>query len=293
MGDHSDDMKQEVMDFLGDEIPEGFEEDANDFVEEDFYAEPEEEPPADEELPADPSADEEPPASDDNLEEPPAEPPVEPPAVEEPSTEDPAITALKEQNATLLAQFEELQGKIATMQQSPAEEPPAAQPVAQVGADGIIDFVGEADLDEILSDKAQFNQFLSNLVTQVQTSTTENIYRNLPGMVQNHVSSQQQITAQVEEFYKENEDLVTVKKTVGAVANEVAAEHPEYELAQVFSETATRVRTLLGLEKQAKTPTKPTNPSDTKPALPTSGARRTGVTTPKITGQERHILDVL
>lgn len=303
MTEVNEDMKQEVMDFLGDETPEGFVDDPIEEFDDDIFEPPEEasaeEASGEGEEEHDEVTPEEQGAATDGVPAVESEEsaPAEVAQSTEPAEEDSALAALQAQNKQLLEQFEELQGKIAEMQKPAEPETPAAvaqvPSIAQQSADGVIDFVGEADLDEILSDKNQFNAFLSNVVQQVQTSTTENIYRNLPSMVQNHVASQQKITTYVDEFYKENSDLVGVKKTVGAVANEVASEHPEMQLEQIFQETATRVRNMLGLVKKANAPRESANPAVGKPALPVQGARRSGTTATKLTGQEKHIQDVL
>ena len=300
-------MKQEVMDFLGDEVPEGFEEEPLDVVDEEFFgqdddledsdtddAEPVEDPVEGEPEP-EPEGEpvvEDPPVQDDLGDDP--EPEADPEPTPEPVSADPTIEALKAQNEALMAQFEELQQKITSMQ-TPTEEEPPTQTVAQVGEGGVMDFIGEEDLDEILSDKSKFNAFLSNVVNQVQTSTVENVYRNLPQMVQTQVSSQQKITTYVDEFYKANEDLLPVRKTVGAVANEVASEHPEMQLEQIFEETEKRVRTMLGLAKKAAQPPQKssTQPAGNSPALPKQGARRAGATAKRLSGQAKHIQDVL
>lgn len=296
---NNEDMKQEVLDFLGNEVPEGFEEDSINLEEEEFFApeDPVEDPVEEPIVNDDPPAEEELPAESIPAEEP--EPIVEPEPEPEPELEpepEPALSAvdtlvaeLRDQNATLQEQIKAIQEKM----DAPAPEP-EAQPMP-IKEGELLDFVGEADLDAILSDKEEFNKFLSGVVNQVRNNTVEQVYRNLPQMVQTQVTSQQKLQTYVDEFYKANEDLLSVRKTVGAVANEVAAEHPEMQLDGIFSETETRVRKMLGLVKEAtgKKSDSPANPDGQKPALPATGARRTGTTQTPLTGQAKHIMDVL
>ena len=235
----------------------------------------------------------------------PATPPVEgegeskdtPPATSA-TDEDDKYKELKEQNAALLARVEELMGN-SLQKPSEGTKPEATPTPAPVKKEGdVYDLVGEEDLDEILSSKEKFNSFMSRAINLSINSAVENTLRSMPQVVSAQVRQQQQMQTYVDEFYKENKDLEPVKKTVGAVANTVYSENPAFTLDEVFSETAKRVRTMLGLKKQAapSAPAPQTPPAEKpsqKPALPgvqKSGARSQGV---ELTGQAKHIAEVL
>ena len=311
MGDER--IEQQVGDFLAEEAPEGMEFDNPIQEEEDFFLEPQDEDSTededvDEDVPTEDedesieedaevsdSADDTSPVDDDT-----------PAATDQPVVDTPdELAQLKAQNATLLQTIEELQGQIgqpaapeaqqqATQQQQTTE---TVQPqVPSISAEQVHDFVGERDLDSVLADKNEFNKFMTEFAVAVTQNAVQRSYQSLPQMVNAQVQSQQTLQTYVTEFYKENEDLAAVKKTVGGVANQVAAEHPEYSLNQVFEETATRTRKLLGLEKKAKGEQPSDTPSDppaVSPALPKKGGSRKGGAGKALTGQAKHIQDVL
>jgi hypothetical protein len=84
----------------------------------------------------------------------------------------------------------------------------------------------------------------------------------------------------VKSFYNENEDLQPVKETVAQVAQNIAAEHPEYDITKLFTEAAKVTRTIL------KMPNAPVGkPSDEfkKPAFAAkTSARQTPATVSKL-----------
>ena len=85
-------------------------------------------------------------------------------------------------------------------------------------------------------------------MTRVVNLTAQTIVRNLPSMVQTQVATHSSLREATESFYKENEDLLPVRKTVGNVADQVAAEHPDWTIPQLFEETANRTRKILGIK---------------------------------------------
>lgn len=210
---------------------------------------------------------------------------------------DPALKAMQDQNALLLTRIEELSGK----EPKKVEEPPAKKeednkPDTFAAAE-VYDFVGEKDLDTILASKEEFNKFLSGIVNSTMNTTIENVYRNLPQVVSSQVTQQTSLKTYVDEFYKENADLLSVRKTVSAVANEVAAEQPDYGIEQIFKETEIRTRKMLGLKKVAleeDLEQKPfVKPPGRKPALPGKSGSRSGSSGKQLTTQQKHIGDVL
>lgn len=307
----SEEQKQQVMDFLEGETPEGFEEEPMPDGDEDIfgYEDAEEDVENDDSGEAATAEGQEPEGdsptdSQDDADA--AQPPADNSGDDGESPEGVAEgeAASKETDegdvvGTLRSQIEELQGMVAELKKAPAQETSGdgeqQEPKQMTLKDGeVLDFVGEADLDELLSDKNKFNEFLSGFANQIRNNTTEQVYRNMPQMVQTQVQSQQQLKTYVDEFYKSNEDLLPVRKTVGAVANEISAEHPEYDLDTLFTETEAKVRKMMGLKKEALENKPQSSESRSQsPALPQRGARRSGGGPKKLTGQEKHIQDVL
>lgn len=216
--------------------------------------------------------------------------PVAPPVVA-PSIPSSEVETLKEQNKLLMAKLEELLSKSSDLPAPvvPAPQAPAPTPVPAQGA--IIDFVGDEDLDEILSSKDKFNALMSKAVQAAITNSGETFLRALPNIVQTQVATQTTLRSQVDAFYNENTDLQPVKKVVANVANEVAAQNPDWDLGKIFEETATKVREMLGLKKTVGQESS-MQPS-VRPALPGTqkgGNRSAGA---PLTALQKQIIDIL
>lgn len=202
---------------------------------------------------------EEPPAVEPPAEEPPVVVPEEPPAVEEPSEE--TREELLERVKKLTDRVEELT-VLEPVSPAPVEVPPEKPPeitpleVPTKPVEGIekIDFLGDASIDDVLDNKERFNELLNNVLVQAtgaaQRKAYERVLLSVPDLVLGHINRQSVITKMVSDFYEVNDDLIPVKKTVGAVANTVHAEHPDWQLEEVFKEAAVRTRTVLGLKKK-------------------------------------------
>ena len=115
------------------------------------------------------------------------------------------------------------------------------------------DFLANVDIDEVLSTTDGLNTLLNSVYNKAMSDasklTAEQIMRSLPQVVTTYVQQHIAYRETVQDFYRENPDLVGVKKTLARVANEVTSEKPELTLDQVFTEAATRTRKLLGLRK--------------------------------------------
>jgi len=306
----------DVADFFSEEIPEHFKEDLEDFVEESFQLPEVEEEEVDDgtapkvEKDGDTPEVTDPPPAKGKDDDPPPEPKLDSegkpivPAVKDEVTPapaegdvDPTVKALQDQVATLLEKVESLQGAAPAAPAAEADgETPTTPASNTLAAAELYDFVGDADLDTILSSKDDFNKFLSNVVNSTINTTTENIYKNLPSAVSSQVTQQNGLKAIVDEFYEANADLLPVRKTVAAVSNEVAGEHPDFTLQQIFEETEIRTRKMLGLKKGEAVVEKPETPAATppkKPALPGKQGGRSGGGGKKLSVQDRHISDVL
>ncbi len=165
------------------------------------------------------------------------------------------LAQLKAQNEALLKMIE---GEDITVPASapvaepdaPVEEPAAAPAFVPVGEGDGVDFLGGLDIDDVASDPRLFNEVMNKAVQIGETRAAERMLRAIPELVTRQIKQQTGIQRTVDAFYKDNADLRVVKKTVGKVANQVAAEHPDWKLSDVFGETATRTRTLLGIRKQ-------------------------------------------
>ena len=201
-----------------------------------------------------------PPVEEAPVEEPPAEVPPEPPVEEVPE---------EETREELLARIGLLQNRVEELTVLPGEVPsvlpvveasvpevtPPVQPVVpEVPAvPTTIDFLGEATIDDVLDSKEKLNELLNQVVARAsgiaERGAHEKVLLSIPNLVLGHINRQTTLTKMVDTFYEVNKDLVPVRKTVGAVANNIHAEHPDWEIEAVFKEAAVKTREVLGMKK--------------------------------------------
>jgi len=168
---------------------------------------------------------------------------------------------------------------------SPAEPaPPVVPPVAPVApvaplaapaapAEPVApNFFGDMTLDDVIDDPEKFTKVMTNVAAHASTvaekQAVEKVLKSIPQLVVNYVTRHATMSNLVSDFYKENSDLVDAKRTVAAVANEVAAENPQWDVAKVFTESATRTRKVLGLAARAAPPADPGAPVPPVPPVP-------------------------
>jgi len=162
----------------------------------------------------------------------------------------------------------------------------APTPVAPVGFKGFLD--GE-DIDEVVSDPAKLESLLLRVSEHTKTETIEQVLRSMPNMIVSQVQQQTLIKEAVDDFYDANEDLRIVKRQVGIIANEVAAEDPTLSLDKVFKEAAVRTRKALGLKEfvAQKEKTRKTR----RPALRQSVKRANRDSGPSLSETEKDIAE--
>uniref|UniRef100_A0A6M3K7Q6 Uncharacterized protein n=1 Tax=viral metagenome TaxID=1070528 RepID=A0A6M3K7Q6_9ZZZZ len=185
--------------------------------------------------------------------EPEPEPIVEPEPIIEPKSEDEPedeVASLKNQNELLLRRLDALEGKskdVVKEPDDPGEKPDEKKPISFLTDDD--------DIDEILSKKEKLNEFALRIyqkaIDDASSSTRESVFRSIPQVVVQQVQQQMVLREGINEFFKENKDLIPARKTVGAFANEVVAEHPEWTLKEVFVEAEKKTREALGIKKRA------------------------------------------
>jgi hypothetical protein len=243
------------------------------------------------------------PEPESKLESKPAEEPAEELVTDAEGSEEPVVedelSSLKSQNQALLEHVERISGQLlngvkfptipATEQPQQSSQPSGAQPPMP---GGVPNFLGEITVDELLEDPAKLNLVLARVAQAAQDQAvnlaSQQTLRSIPELVIGYITRHTAMNRLVDEFYKENTDLASVKQTVAAVANTVHSENPDWTLEKVFGETADRTRKLLGLRKQAQAQVKP---QTKKPAFAKNrGARRED---PQIGGIQKEINDLL
>ncbi len=221
----------------------------------------------------------------------PEPPPLEPVLIEDFSVRERA----------LLQQIEDLRAATAPTVGSPTTDTglPAAE-ITPPAAATAHDFLAGVDIDEVLSSADGLNKLLQNVYNKsledARKLAAEQILRNLPEVVTGYVNQHIQLTETVNDFYRQNPDLAQVKRTVAAVANEVAAGNPGFKLDEVFAEAAKRTRQMLGLRAGTTTPapTIPVRRSNGATIPPArSAAGRGRATLPALEGIAAEIADLL
>lgn len=154
-------------------------------------------------------------------------------------------------------------------------------------------FLDGLDIDEVLSSGENLNKLLLAVYNRgLQESirmSQESWQTAAPNVVKEHITQHMTMRELVDNFYADNSDLVNVRKTVGAIANEISQENPNLTLDEVFAEAAKRTRETLGLpalEQRQTQPNKPNLPQRRQP-----GNRRNGSVT--LTGVAKEIDDLL
>jgi len=187
-------------------------------------------------------------------------------------TGDGELVALKAQIATLQSLVEKLSSGVAptpTVTTPPTVPIPASAAVAVATPDAILeDFLSKIDYDKTMETKESFIDFMKQFAGAIRNSTSEHVLTAVPNVVGSYVNRQSAMRDIAKQFYGEHPNLKPVKVFVGNVANEVAAEHPEWNVVQVLSEAATRAYTTLGIAKEVKKQEQADAAKPTKPSLP-------------------------
>jgi len=183
-----------------------------------------------------------------------------PPIVEEELGEE-TMEELQARIAKLTGRVEELTGdstlesskEESTKEEKPIEKESPKEELPKLEIDPQ-DFLGDTSIDDLVDDKDKFNEVLGKVCTKaVETAKTqvfEKVLLAIPNIVLGHVNRSTVVGEMVKNFYTANEDLVAVKKTVSAVANNLHAENPDWDLDRVFKEAGPKTREVLGMRKQ-------------------------------------------
>ena len=131
--------------------------------------------------------------------------------------------------------------------------------------------VSDEVIENILNgDRASLAQALLEVynaaVEAASTRSAELTLKSIPQTVSKHIRQAQVMQETVNDFYRRNDDLSNVKPIVTAMANRIAADHPEYTVQQLFSASATETRKLLGIQAKSRTPA--TNGATKPPSKP-------------------------
>jgi len=179
------------------------------------------------------------------------------------------LAQLRLENAKLMGQLEMVR---------PKEE----EPTEPTQDEPVVGFEAEPEIQDLsfipgdasdLFEPAGLNKAL-NAVHRASVEATQqrfdHLLQVLPQIMSKQIQDQTQLMSTAEEFYRRNEDLRSVSKYVGFVANQVKARNPKASLREVLEITEKEVR------EQLKTPKKEVGAGPvTKPAVPATTQRAT------------------
>jgi len=152
----------------------------------------------------------------------------------------------KAQNEALLKRLEEVESRLA--------KPVEVVKVVEKPKDEISFLNDDDDIDSILNNKEKLNELAVRIYRKaIEDSgkhTSENMQNFVPQAVVEHVQKHLILKEGIDSFFKENSDLLAVRKTVGAITNDVVAEHGDWTLSQILDEAGKRSREVTGIKKR-------------------------------------------
>ena len=111
----------------------------------------------------------------------------------------------------------------------------------------------EEIVDILQGDLETFNKFLDSYANHI----VERVLKSIPMMIANLVKTSEGIVATVEQFYKDNPNLVSSKDIVGKVLEKLDAENPGssiQELRQMAKPTIEQTQKVNGLNQEVTRP---------------------------------------
>lgn len=130
-------------------------------------------------------------------------------------------------------------------------EVPTPKEIKGMSLDELIILAEDLDFDDFINDRETFNGTMKGIFQRfyelIESNLTQNFTSRIPDVVANQVRQVSALQKASNDFYEANPDLRGVRKTVGAVADQVVAENPNLSLDEVLIEAATRTRQLLKL----------------------------------------------
>lgn len=151
-------------------------------------------------------------------------------------------------------------------------------------------FFGEWKFEDIIENEDSFKKFLGDFATKVRAVTKESILKDLPGTVTKLTAEQLETRRVVTNFYDTNKELQSVKPFVAQITNQVASEHPEWNLEEILQETAERSYKALGLKKKIE---EESSGKSKKPAFVNPGRGRRGEETPQKSKLEKELEELM
>ncbi len=124
---------------------------------------------------------------------------------------------------------------------------PVIDPVTEM------DFFADVDMDEIFEDKDTFKSWFKSTMQKTREADRDNLlsmlYKNIPGIIQQHVVQQVEGKSTAEQFYVKHADLVNNKNDVAKMANFVKDQYPDLGRDEFFEKVADMTRNMVGIKQ--------------------------------------------
>jgi hypothetical protein len=118
------------------------------------------------------------------------------------------------------------------------------------------DFIGDADVEGITTNKEALNKLLNSVyskgITDARKIINEGISGSIPSLVTDQMSMATQMKEIKDNFYGENEDLKPFPNVVSTIFEELAKENPTETYINIIESVAPEVRKRLNLPEYVK-----------------------------------------
>jgi hypothetical protein len=150
------------------------------------------------------------------------------------------------------------------------------------------DFLGDADIDEVLGDPEKFNQLLNSVLKKgmemakgITIQGNETVLKSIPDIVKSNISLVTNLKKASDDFYDSNPDLKPWKQAVASVFEEIASKNPDKTIQQNLETVGEEVRKRLKFQKTAVDKNKDNNKP---PKLPGNKGNKRGSNQPETKG---------
>lgn len=158
---------------------------------------------------------------------------------EEDSEEEVSTDAPNDQYDNLLAQINDLKGKLAEKDNLTTADP---------SEESDINYFSDIDMEALGTNPQILNALLNKVRKESIKNTMSKMLKDLPNLIKSQVSDHLTAREVSDQFYQENKDLSGVRNVVKAHANQVVQDHKDWNIEQVLKEAAVQTRTYLGMQ---------------------------------------------
>ena len=166
----------------------------------------------------------------------------------EESVEEPKVSEEEETKVDVATTVADLQKQVADLTAKlAAKELPVKEPEPEPEPEPAAPLFTKEQVEGALYDAEKMTELLNNVAVAVR----EQSLRAIPKIVDSTVTRQTALRNAADNFYNSNPELAAHKDYVTYVVQQVEGAHPDWTLAQVLEETATRAKASLGIRQQA------------------------------------------